>query len=313
MRRIVNLAAIGIAAICGTGCSTMLRGDDSDRDVHLHLTYLMARKAGFSEAESRAIASGNCHTDYHPETNSVGTERRVIGGLINPLTVPRIIGIGLIDWGWGGETAVRAFAGQTAGATAWALRPLAHRLHFPSPGLYQKTVPAFRTHPETGEMYYNNREAMIVLEQAFRALETRDPDVPRALALLGIGLHTLQDSYKHQGYCGAFGHIGVFPDPDDISRDPGMALEIAEATLNSLRHARRLLHGTGIRIAEGWREEFQRIYTVPLRGGERRQDRWIGLIRETLGDSYGGWDDTRERWLADGGGEAFERALDRVR
>ncbi len=313
MKRMMNLAAIGIAAFCGTGCSTMLRGGDSDRDVHLHLTYFMARAAGFGVTEAREIASANCYTDYHPETTSVGTERRLVGGLVNPVTIPGIVILGFGDIAFVGESPKRAFGRRTAEATAWALPGLAHRLHFPALGLYEKVEPAFVTDPRTGEFYYNNREAVAVLEQAFRALETHDPDMPRARAVLGIGLHTLQDSYKHRGYCGALGHIGANPDPDDVSRDLGLALEIAEATLNSLRHAHRLIHGTSPAPPEGWRGAVERLYARPLRAGELRRDLWIALIRDAFGDAYDDWEDTCERWLGDGGGAVFDRALDRVR
>ena len=310
MERMMVVAAASLAAL---GCSSALRGADADRDVHLHLTYYMARAAGFDEADARAIASADCATDEHPETTSVGTERRFVGGLLNPVTIPRIVGLGLADLVFAEGTPGRAFGSRTAEATAWTLTPLALRLHFPARGMHDRVEPAFVTDARTGEVYYNNREAVTVLEQAFRALETHDPDVSRALALLGIGLHTLQDSYKHAGFCGALGHIGQWPDPDDVSRTPGLALEIAEATLNSLRHAKRLLEGGGRRPAPAWREEFEGLYRRPLGGGECRQDRWIAWIRGSFGDGYGTWEETRERWLEAGGAEVFERALDRVR
>jgi hypothetical protein len=312
MGRIAKLATIVFAASSAAGCATVLRGGDADREVHLHLTYFMARAAGFDEREARDIAAADCYTDEHPETNSVATERRVLGGLVNPVTIPRIVVGSVADCAFGAETPKRGFGRRTAEATAWALSPLAHRLHFPALGMYERVEPAFVTDARTGEIYYNNREAIAVLEQAFRALETRDPDAPRALALLGIGLHTLQDSYKHRGFCGALGHIGVSPDPDDISRDLGMALEIAEATLHSLRYARGLLKGGAPPLRADWKGAVERLYAAPLRDGESRQDRWTALIRGGFGDDYGAWEEWRGRWMDEGGG-AFDRALDRVR
>lgn len=311
MDRLGTLAAIAAAALGATGCSSVLRGGDTDRDVHLHLTYFMARAAGFGPREARAIAAADCYTDEHPETTSVGTELRIPGGLINPMAIPWIAIAGVADCALGGETPKRGFAGRTAQVTAWALSRLALRLHFPASGMYEKVKPAFVRDPETGDVYYNNRDAVAVLERAFRAFETHDEDIGRDLALLGIGLHTLQDSYKHRGYCAALGHIGSSPDADDISRDLPMALEIAEATLNSLRYVHRLLHGKSAPPPPGWREAFVRLYATPLRDGECRQDRWIEWIRTSFGDSCGGWEETCTAW-GEEGADAFDRALELI-
>ena len=309
MKRLAKSAVIVMAALGSAGCAAALRGGDSDQEVHLHLTYFMARSAGFPEQEARAIAAANGHTDYHAETTSVGTERRAVAGLVNPLTFPWILGAGLSDVAFGDQSLERAVLSRAGDATKWSLSPLAHRLHFPATGVYAKTEPAFVRDPRSGEVYYNNREAVIVLEHAFRALEVHDPDRPRTLALLGIGLHTIQDSYKHRGFCAALGHAGAWPDADDISRDLGMALEIAEATLNSLRHARRLESGASTDGPADWRRAFERMYAKPLEAGESRRDRWVAWIRDAFGDEFGTWEATQERWRAEGGDEAFESAL----
>ncbi len=207
----------------------------------------------------------------------------------------------------------RAILSRIGDSTKGAISPLAHRLHFPATGIYEKTEPAFVRDPGSGEIYYNNREAVIVLEHAFRALEMHDPDPSRALALLGIGLHTVQDSYKHRGFCAALGHAGAYPDADDISRDLGMALEIAEATLNSLRYARRVMNGSSTEVPQGWKRAFERMYARPLQDGETRRDRWVAWIRSAFGDEFPGWEETRERWQTEGGDESFERALELLR
>jgi hypothetical protein len=312
MRRLKRTGAMAFVLMSALGCTSVLRGGDSDRDVHLHLTYFMARVAGFSPGEARDIAAADCYTDEHPETNSVGTERRIVGGLVNPATIPIILARGTGDSTLGGEPPQRGYGQRAAETTAWMLSPLAHRLHFPALGMYEKVEPAFLTDPRTGEVYYNNRPAVAVLEQAFRALETHDEDAGRTRALLGIGLHTLQDSYKHRGYCAALGHIGVWPDVDDISRDLGMAREIAKATLDSLRYARQWVYGGGLGEAREWKEAFDRLYATPLGPRETRQDRWRALTLKTFGDDYGRWEELRDEWLRGEGG-AFDRAVDRAR
>jgi hypothetical protein len=296
----------------GVGCASTLRGPDTDHDVHFHLTYFLARTAGFDAARSLAIAGANSFTDEHPETTSVGTERRVLGGLVNPVTIPRIMLFASGDLFLSGESLKRCFGRRTAEATAWTLSPLAYRLHFPAADMYAKVRPAFVHDPKTGELTYNNGEAVEVLERAFRALETRDPDEARALALLGIGLHTLQDSYKHRDYCAAQGHIGAAPDPDDVSWDVPTALRIAESTYCSLAHTRRLL---GIQEPIGrldWKGAIERLYSEPLGAEEQWRDRWIGLIRATFGDVLRGWEQLRDPWRMENAA-AFERALEGVR
>ncbi len=306
-------AAVVVAACSGAGCTATLRGGTADMDVHLHSTYMMARMAGFSPSEARRISAANQWTDYHPATNSVATERRVLGGLAHPGTLPHILFSGTIDWVLGGERPGRAFGSRTAEATSWTLSPLAHRLHFPAPDGRTKVSPAYRRDDRTGELILVNRDAVEVLEQAFRALETRDPDVRRSLALLGIGLHTLQDSYKHAGYNAARGHIGVHPDPDDVSLRPDLALEIAEATYHSLARARRLLPGGSLRPVEDWTGRLQKLYSEKHLKGEDYETRWVRAAWDAFGDEYAPWEELRDGWLAGGGAEAFDRALDQVR
>lgn len=306
-----GMAAALILACAGAGCASAMRGGDADMDVHLHSTYYLARAAGFEPRRALHIAAANYYTDEHAETTSVGTERRIAGGLVNPLTAPRILLSGLADWAFEGERPRRALGSRTAEATAWALGPEALRIHFPARSPREAVRPAFAKDPATGELYYANGEAVAVLERAFRALETRDPDVDRALALLGIGLHVLQDSYKHAGYDGARGHIGAHPNPDDVSLDPRLALEIAEATFHSLLHARRLLgDGGGGPAAPRWEERLEQLYTDIHGNGTFR---WARAVREAFGDDYPAWDELRARWLAGGGGDEFERALRRIR
>ena len=307
------MAAALAAACVAAGCSSALRGGDADMDVHLHSTYFLARSAGFEPAEAVEIAAADYYTDEHPETTSVGTERRIVGGLLNPVTAPRILLTGLAGWALGGEGLKRSFGSRTAEATAWTLGPDAIRLHFPARGVHEQVAPAFAKDPVSGELYYRNGDAVAVLERAFRALETRDPDLPRALALLGIGLHTLQDSYKHAGYDGTRGHVGADPNPDDVSLQPKLALEIAEATFHSLVHARRLLGCGGSASAPPWEERLKQIYTDSHGEGTDRDARWARAIRDAFGDDYRAWEQTRAGWLAAGGGDAFGRALGRIR
>ncbi len=301
-----------LLALAAGGCSATLRGPDTDADIHLHATYYLARAAGFEPEASLKIAAADCFTDVHPDTTSVATERRLAGGLANPISIPHILFFGGADWVSGSEPLARAMGGRTAEITSWVLSPLGTRLHFPARGLHDAVKPAFARDPVTGEIFYNNRDAMAVLERAFLALDTRDPDVDRTLALLGVGLHTMQDSLKHAGFTPARGHIGADPDPDDLSLNVDLGLEIAEATLYSLLHARRMLRGRAEVPGDQWRAALRRVYETPLAGGETRDARWIALIRATYGDDYGPWPATREAWGASGE-QAFERAIARIR
>jgi hypothetical protein len=307
------MGAILAAACSAAGCTSALRGGAADLDVHLHTTYLVAREAGFGAREARLIAAANYWVDLHPATSSVGTERRLLGGLVHPLAAPSILAFGLSDMVLRGESPARAFGSQTARATAWALSPMAHRLHFPAPDERSKVSPAYRRDALTGDLVRVNRDAVAVLEMSLRTLEARDPDLRRSLALLGIGLHTLQDSYKHAGYDAAGGHIGVHPDPDDVSHRPDLALEIAEATYHSLLRARRLLPGARPRPVEDWTGRLQKLYAEKHISGDTYEDRWVEAAWEAFGDEYDPWDGLSEWWRAAGGGEAFERALEAVR
>jgi hypothetical protein len=301
-----------LLALAAGGCSGTFRGFDTDADIHLHATYYLARTAGFEPETSLKIAAANCFTDFHPDTTSVATERRLAGGLANPISIPHILLFGCADWVSGRESLARGMAGRTAEITSWVLSPLGTRLHFPARELHDAVKPAFARDPATGEILYNNRDSMAVLERAFVALDTRDPDVERTLALLGVGLHTMQDSLKHAGFSPARGHIGADPDPDDLSLDVDLCLEIAEATLHSLLHARRILRGRAEVPGEGWKAIVRAAYETPLGAGESRESRWIALIRATFGDDYGPWAATRGAWGAPGE-EAFERAIERIR
>jgi hypothetical protein len=300
-----------LLALAAGGCSAALRGPDTDADIHLHATYYLARSAGFGPESSLKISAANCFTDIHPDTTSVATERRLAGGFANPISLPRILAFGFADW-VSGESFARSIGGRTAETTAWVLSPLALRLHFPARDLHDAVKPAFSRDPATGEVFYNNRESIAVLELAFLALDTRDPDLERTLALLGIGLHTMQDSLKHAGFTPALGHIGAHPDPDDLSLNPDLAIEIAEATLHSLLHARRNLHGSAPVLGETWKTALRKVYETPLGEGESFESRWIALIRATFGDDYGPWAATRDAWGVSGE-HAFERAIGRIR
>lgn len=307
------LGAILAGATAVSCSSATMRGHADDMKTHLHDTYIQARLAGFGPERARHIAASNYYADEHPETTSVGMEKRVLYGALTPLSAPTILLSGLTDWTIGRKPFSRAFGSRTAEVTSWAITPMAHKLHFPAPGVHDKVEPAFVKDRQTGQLHYNNPEALALIERAYEALQARDGDTERALGLLGIGLHTMQDSYKHASYCAARGHIGMHPNPDDTSDDLDLTLEISEATFSCLRYAYELLHGKRVSSRKDWETAVRRVYGSPLREGETWDHRWICTIRETFGDAYGPWSETRSVWLRTDGDEAFARALETVR
>jgi len=64
---------------------------------------------------------------------------------------------------------------------------------------------------------------------------------------LGIGLHTLQDSWSHDGYGPEIGHAWT-TEPDYPHNDPNKSLEMAEATWSVLERWMQAVHGKSCRI-----------------------------------------------------------------
>jgi hypothetical protein len=291
-----------LALLAGAGCGAAMRGPDTCTEIHFETTYALARWSGWPPADAAAIAAADAWTDEHPETTSVATERRVAGGLVNPLTIPRIVTCAIGDLAEG-ETLRRAIGRRVAEATAWAVPELGLRLHFPAAGIHSPVGPAFLVNPATGELDYGNAEARRVLEQAFLDLETRDEDAAATLALLGMGLHTLQDSFKHCGFDGAMGHIGARPDPDAAAQDLGLALRSADAVLHSLRYARRLAAGHSSKPPPAWKEDLRDVLS------DVSKDRWPAFFRAHFDEAPPDRDEILVRWRRDGGLEAFDRAV----
>jgi hypothetical protein len=136
--------------------------------------------------------------------------------------------------------------------------------------------------------------------------------VEGTLALLGIGLHTLQDSIKHSGYNAAQGHIGAHPDPDSACCNLGAAMLSMEVTLNSLRYGRRLVRGRSSPPPPGWKDRILRILTGPAPTVEAAERRWMQFACEQFSEEAPGRTELLERWKAAGGEEVFTRALVKV-
>lgn len=285
-----------LAAVLTGGCAGAMRGPDTCADIHFDSTYVLARWAGWSDAEALTIAASNFWTDKHGGTNSVATEWRLLGAVVNPATIPWILCTGVADMVVEGESPSRAFGRRVAETTAWAVPSLGHSLHFPAVGLNSPTLPAFWINPVSGEIEYGNAEARRVLERAFLNFLSHDEDLEAALAMLGIGLHALQDSFKHGGYTAARGHIGADPDPDRACCDLNVTMLSAEVTLNSLRYARKLLTGSSSAPPKDWKSILRRAYSTPDRSP-------LDASREGL----------LERWRRARGEEGFDRALERVK
>jgi hypothetical protein len=65
--------------------------------------------------------------------------------------------------------------------------------------------------------------------------------------LLGIGIHTLQDSYAHEGFTPTFGHWTQGPDLPES--DPEKLVEAAEATWIAIDDWRHKIYGKGCAVA----------------------------------------------------------------
>ncbi|HLY76062.1 MAG TPA: DUF6765 family protein, partial [Planctomycetota bacterium] len=243
-----------LTALVVTGCAGAFRGPDTCTEIHFDATYVLARWAGWTPKEALTIAAANAWTDQHADTTSVATERRIVAGIVNPATLPWVLCRGTVDLMAEGAEPARAYGRRIAEVTAWAVPSTGHRLHFPAVGLQSPVLPAFYLNPVSGEIEYGSALARRVLERAFLDLQSHDEDVEGTLALLGIGLHTLQDSIKHSGYSAAQGHIGSYPDPDSACCNIGATMLSMEVTLNSLRYARRLVAGASAQAPPGWRD-----------------------------------------------------------
>jgi hypothetical protein len=311
-RSISFLGAILVAGLA-TGCASTLRGPDTCAEIHFDSTYVLARWAGWPEKDARTIASANFWTDRHDETNSVATERRLLAGIVNPLTVPWVVCASAGDMLLDGEAPSRAIGKRVAESTAWAVPSMGHRLHFPAIGLRTAVLPAFYINPASGEIEYGNAEARRVLERAFLFLQSRDEDEEAVLALLGIGLHSLQDSFKHCGYSAAQGHIGIPDDPDRPCCNLGTTMLSIEVTLNSLRYARRLAVGKSQAPPPGWREEIRTLFGRAVVADEDPSLRWGRFIQKTFGDLEASRYAVLETWKKEGGELGFGRAVIRAR
>jgi len=301
-----------LAALAVTGCAGAFRGPDTCTEIHFDATYVLARWAGWSAEEALTIAAANAWTDQHSDTTSVATERRLAAGLVNPISLPWAICRGTIDLVAEGEEPTRAYGRRIAEVTAWAVPSTGHRLHFPAVGLRSPVLPAFYLNPVSGEIEYGQAEARRVLERAFLDLQSHDEDQEGTLALLGIGLHTLQDSIKHSGYTAAQGHIGAHPDPDTACCNPSAMMLSIEVTLNSLRYARRLARGTSTPPPPRWKESLRRVFTDHAATVEAAERRWAEFVREQFQEEDPGRYGLLERWQAVGGEAVFRRALVKV-
>src|SRR5882672_3501538 len=118
-----------LAALAAAGCTSVMRGPDTCAEIHFDATYVLARWAGWSPSESLTIAAADAWTDHHPDTSSVATERRIVAGIVNPLTIPWVVCSGTYDLVAEGDTPARAYGRRVAEATAWALPATGHLLH----------------------------------------------------------------------------------------------------------------------------------------------------------------------------------------
>jgi uncharacterized protein RhaS with RHS repeats len=142
------------------------------------------------------------------------------------------------------------------------------------------------------------------------------------LLLLGIGLHPYQDSWSHEKYGPARGHLfapGGVHNPDDPSRDVAKAMKMAKATYDLLEEFRKT-HYKDVEGKLNWDKIKTKIEREFVKGEEEqklsyaqqvaaRVKRWRQLIEDDfkVKDSFG-YLKKDEPWAKD-----FLKAADTVK
>ena len=117
-----------------------------------------------------------------------------------------------------------------------------------------------------------SKDAWLTVEDSISNLAPASKD-PLAPMLVGIGLHTLQDSWAHEGYSPEWGHWTQ--EPDFPSTNVGKSLEAAAATWDALNRWKLKKYGKGCDVAykdlagllETWCQK-------PLNSGESVAQYW---------------------------------------
>ncbi len=136
-----------------------------DKDFHYYGTGLLARAAGFTEQEALTIAYASQYVD-----NATESEPLRVGGIIFDPVRTAHYGLQAFDW----STQKRVFI----------------PFHFIPPKGLRSPADTFVTQPDSPL-------AKMIFEKA-----CQEPDGVLRLISIGISLHTLADSWSHQGFSG---------------------------------------------------------------------------------------------------------------
>jgi RHS repeat-associated protein len=279
-----------------------------EKDIHFYAVYYLARKAGFAREQAEQIAWASQQVDDHPAT--CPDEGCYMGWV---------------------KAKALGFPEPVARVTDRAM-PLRF---WPVPGGFINSLKAFHfvsTNFSHDPVVPSNPAVMKVV---YTAIGSRD------LIRLGIALHSLADSYSHEGFVGYLntsvndrpnqqwwnfidwppdiGHADAGHTPDQPYEDPGKALSALSAVYGALAMARG-------GAARPWGEVFgelasnsfwpvfefkdgtrTRISALVLRDAEPgRSELWRRLILKELGEwvTYEAVDSKKNpSWV-----EAFDRA-----
>ena len=224
-------------------------------DVHYGLTYFLALRAGFSDAQARVIATGAESPDQDPERDPIKTTVRAITNAA----------LGLVMHGPRGAQR-RGQEGE--------LRGRLRRDHFP------------RSDGNAGVVEPFSQESQ---QRLMAAMKTG------SIVEFGEGLHTLQDSVSHRGKPSLFDMSGhpserggwTSKDTDIPSIYPREASSAAQATFNYLV-AFRNARGRSA-SSPSWsqiEQEVNQFIALSERGDKKA---WLRARGVTMPETY--WDD----------------------
>ncbi len=213
-----------------------------DPEFHFHATYVLAREAGIAEDEALAIAGGAWSVDSPLDAGELSSIRPLLRAGVMAVALPTLV--------W---PIVFAVVGEYDGAADWfgkisdvVISPAAVAVHFPTEGGQRRVT------PYTGQAGHR-AGGMVAL-----AFGARDP------VLLGIALHSVQDSWSHSGHLPA-SHLGT------------MLLVDTLATPTSRNRARGAMWQTW-RILSAWAAPGAEPDRWPLL--REKIDSWFRRVRD---------------------------------
>ncbi|MBI4355471.1 MAG: hypothetical protein HY597_03335 [Candidatus Omnitrophica bacterium] len=156
-----------------------------EEDFHYYAVYYFARKAGFSAATAFLIASSSQYVDEHSQTEPAQLLDRSVG-----------CAAGCMATAFLGVSGAIVFPPDYKADQPMFVSDLVTTSHFP-------------LSPDSGVVEPDNAAANARIVKALKDIRDSHKD-SRKIINLGIGLHTLMDSYSHEG----FDETGHYPVPD---------------------------------------------------------------------------------------------------